>query len=85
MPTTRSATWLAEEVADFLATCPTREQLLNYRPSAQAQERARRLLEKLKDGRITAEEQRELDQFEYAEILLRLVKARLRARKGPRQ
>ena len=40
---------------------------------------ARKLLEKSKSGRITAEEQWELDQFEHAEMLMQLIKARVRA------
>jgi hypothetical protein len=79
MATTRKTLWLTEEIADFLATCPSREQLLRYHPSAAIQRRARDLLDKLKNGRITEDEHRELDQFEYAEMLMRLVKARLRS------
>jgi len=78
---TPKATWLTEEIADLLAACPPREQLLSYRPSARIQERASELLQKLKSGRLTAEEQRELDQFEHAEMLMQMVKARLRAHK----
>jgi len=82
MATDRETIWLTEEIADFLATCPSRQQLLRYRPSERVQERARTLLHKLKNGRITADEQRELDQFEYADMLIRLVKARLRTSKA---
>jgi hypothetical protein len=81
MPTTKNEIRLGEEIADFLASCPSREQLLNYRAPPQVQQRARELLHKLKNGRITAEEQKELDQFEFAETLLGLVKARLRTKK----
>jgi len=73
--------WLTDEIADFLASCPEKEQLLDYHPSARVQERARALLHKIKNRGISTEEQRELDQFEYAEMLMQLVKARLRARK----
>jgi hypothetical protein len=81
MAAKRRTTWLTEEIADFLASCPSREQLMNYHPSGQVQERARELLEKSKSGRITADEQWELDQFEHAEILVQLIKARVRAEK----
>jgi hypothetical protein len=70
---------LIEEIADFLASCPSREQLLSYHPSLQVQQRARQLLEKSKSGRSTADEQWELDQFEHAEMLVQLIKARVRA------
>jgi hypothetical protein len=72
------ASLLAEEIADFLATCPTPEQWLTFRPSAQTQQRVWDLLEKSKAGRISDEEQWELDQFEFAESLVQLVKVRLR-------
>jgi hypothetical protein len=73
--------WLTEELATFLASCPAPEEMLGYHPSARIQERAKDLLHKEKEGRITPEEKRELDQFEYAEMLMRLVKARLRGNK----
>lgn len=76
--------WLTEEIADFLASCPSREELLAFRPSPRTQERVRRLLGKLKANRISGDEQRELDQYEYAEMLMRLVKARLRTAKSRR-
>ena len=81
MAAKRRVTWLTEEIADFLASCPSREQLLSYHASGQVQERARELLEKSKSGRITADEQWEFDQFEHAEMLMQLVKARVRADK----
>jgi hypothetical protein len=81
MAAKRRATWLTEEIANFLASCPSREQLLSYHPSGQVLERARELLEKSKSGRITADEQWELDQFEHAEMLMQLIKARVRAEK----
>ncbi len=69
---------LAEEVADFLASCPSREQFLRFRPSARAKKRVRELLQKSEGGRITEDDQWELDQFEYVDMLMQLVKARLR-------
>jgi len=68
---------LLEEIADLMAASPTREQLLEFRPSTSVQSRASELLEKQNAGTVTAEEQRELDQFEQAELLMRLVRARL--------
>jgi hypothetical protein len=72
---------LAEEIAAFLASCPTREQLLGYRPSPAVQQRARELLQKAEAGRITADEEWELNQLDFAETLMQLVKARLRPSK----
>lgn len=70
-----------EEIADFLASGPSPDELLEFRPSTQTQARAEELLDKLKEGNLSSEERRELDQFEQAERLVRLVKARIRARK----
>jgi hypothetical protein len=84
MPATERATILTAQIADFLAACPSREELLRYRPSAEVQERARKLLRKNGDGSITKSELWELDQYEHAEMLMRLVKARLRAKASKR-
>jgi hypothetical protein len=73
-----TATWLIDEVADFLAGCPSREALLAYRPSRRAQERFNALLEKSKKGTLSADEEWELNQIEHLEILMQAVKARLR-------
>jgi hypothetical protein len=82
MAAKRRPNWLTEEIADFLASCPSPEQLLNYHPSVQVQKRAGELLEKAKAGRLTADQQWELDQFEHAEMLMQLIKARVRAEKA---
>ncbi len=77
MSTVQEPIRLLEEIADLMASNPTREQLVAFRPSASVQARARELLTRQGIGEITADEQRELDQFEQAELLMRLVKARL--------
>ena len=48
------------------------------------QDRAEELLDGLKNGHLSAEDRRELDQFEQAERLMRLVKARIQAGKARR-
>ena len=78
----RSFQLLVAEIADFLASCPSAKQLLQYRPSAEVQKRAHQLLEKNRDGSITKYEQWELEQFEFTESLMRLVKARVRSKKA---
>ena len=77
----KPSAWLVDEVADFLASCPSREELLAYRPSRQAQERFNVLFEKSKKGTLDADEEWELNQFEHLEVLLQAVKARLRTRR----
>jgi hypothetical protein len=82
MPATEKAVLLTAEIADFLASCPSRAEFLKYHPSEEVQRRARELLRKNAEGSITKFEQRELDQYEYAEMLMRLVKVRLRSKKA---
>jgi hypothetical protein len=82
MAITQASVGALEEIADFLASGPPPDAMLRFRPSLQLQAQAQELLEKLKDGRLSGEERRELDQFEFAERLMRLTKARIHARKA---
>ncbi|MDA0837087.1 MAG: hypothetical protein O3B01_05455 [Planctomycetota bacterium] len=72
-----------EEVADFLADRPSPEQILAYRPSNAVQGRFTELLEKKRNGELTANEEEELSEFQQTEILLRLIKAKLRSAPRP--
>jgi hypothetical protein len=72
-----------EEIADFLASGPSPEELLQFRPSLQIRARAEELLLKLKDGCLSEDDRAELDRFEQVERLMRFVKARIRAAKAP--
>lgn len=69
-----------EEIADLVASRPSLQQLLEYRPSDGIQRRALQLISKLKSAGLSAEEQRELDQYEQGELFIRLVKAQARHR-----
>jgi hypothetical protein len=80
MSTLQTPTRLVDEIADFLASNPTREQLLSFRPSETVQPHARELLTKSNQGTLSAEEERELGQLEQAELLMRLVKSRVHSR-----
>jgi len=84
MAITGTPAGLLDEVADFLLSGPSAEELLNYRPSEQSQDRARELLEKQGEGRLSFDEQRELDQFELTERLMRLMKSKLHLRRAKR-
>ena len=66
-----------EELAEFLSSFPVREQVLAFRPSPDSSERARMLLWRANSGEITAEEQDELADFGRAELLVRMLKARV--------
>lgn len=81
MSITQSVLGPVEEIADFLASSPPAEEILVFRPSPEVQARAGELLEKHKDGCLSLEERHELAEFEQAERLMRLVKARVQARR----
>jgi hypothetical protein len=66
------------EIADFLASSPTREQILDYHPSPRLQRRASELLRKLREDELTDQDRNELDEFGHAEALIRMLKTKLR-------
>ena len=76
MPTA-AVTSAFHEIAEFFATCPTREQVLAFRPSEDLQERASELLLKSNAGELTDEERDELDEMGRAELFVQTIKARL--------
>jgi hypothetical protein len=78
MTVVQSTCPLLEEFAEMLADGAGRERILAFRASEQTAERAGELLRKDRDGSLTADERHELDMFQHTELLLRLVKARLR-------
>jgi len=66
------------EVYHFLASAPSHEEILAFRPSEATQERIRALLAANMEGRLTAEEQAELDEFEQIEHVVRMLKLHTR-------
>jgi hypothetical protein len=78
MAVVRSSCPLLEEFAELLADGAGRERILAFRASEQTAERVGELLWKDRDGSLTADERHELDLFQHTELLLRLIKARLR-------
>jgi hypothetical protein len=68
------------DLALFLAGRPTRQGLLGYRASRTVQRRANHLLEKQCEKHLTCRERSELEGYAFAERLMRLIKARVRAR-----
>ena len=75
--TTATQPQVFEEVAEFLAGFPSREEVRAFRPSAETQSRASELLRKSNSGTLTDEEQDELQDFSRAELFVRMLKARL--------
>lgn len=54
---------LFDEILEFLASTPTPEQIIAYRPPEDLQQRLSSLLEKNRLGRLSGSEADELDEF----------------------
>ena len=67
-----------EEIYHFLASQPTHEQIIAFRPSEAVQQRIYTLLEAGKSRSLMAEEQAELDEFEQVEHFVRMLKLHTR-------
>lgn len=68
------AVW--EEVDEFLTSTPTPEQIVAFHPSEAAQQRLRDLLDRNREGRLTAEETTELDQFLAVDMFVSRLKVK---------
>jgi hypothetical protein len=79
MSTVPTSSSLFDELATLFAGAPTPEMILKFRPSATSIDRANRLLEMSRNNSVDEDARQELEQFEQAERLMRLVKARSRA------
>jgi hypothetical protein len=66
------------ELVDFVAGGTTPQDVVNFRPSAEAQQRVRELIERERESRLTPEEAAELTHFLELEHILRMAKARAR-------
>lgn len=62
-------------ILDFLASKPTPEQIVAFRPTAQMQERLNTLLTRGKTGKLTSTEKQELDEYERIEHLIIMLKS----------
>lgn len=79
MSTVEPPIHVLEETAELFASSPSPEQILGFRFSTATQQRASELLQRQREGSLSPDEQRQMEQFEQAELLIRLVKARVRA------
>ena len=70
------ASSLVAEVVNFLATGPDPESIVAFHPSAAGAERARELLNRNREGSLTAVERAELDEMALLDQFMTLVKAR---------
>ena len=75
---TMSAAKPFEEIIDFIAAGTTPEAVLAFRPSDAVQRRGAELVERSKDGSISAEEQSELEDTLQLEHIMIMAKARAR-------
>ena len=66
------------EIIDFIAGGTTPEQVIDFRPSPQAQKRVEELVQKEQEHKTTPVEKAELDHFMELEHILRMAKARAR-------
>jgi hypothetical protein len=73
---------IIQELAELFSSRPSDRQLLDYHPSKFLQARAYELLEREKDGTSSADDKQELDEFEIAERLIRLVKSNVHTKKA---
>ena len=78
---TRLKRTIFDEIAEFLASSPSRDQILDYHPSPAMQRRASQLLEKNREGTLTDDDRVELAEFMHAESLFRRLKAMKRGAK----
>jgi hypothetical protein len=70
------ASGLAAEVIRFLGSGPRLDQIIAFHPSEAAAARARELLDRNREGALSASETAELDEMALLDHLMTLVKAR---------
>ena len=85
MSSVESPSLIFEEIASLFASAPSPQQILEFRPSDRTSKRASELLELNRSGKLNEKSTAELDQYEQAELLMRLVKARIRSDEDAKQ
>lgn len=71
---------VADVVTDFLSSAPALEEIAAYRLPDDLQQRAHALLDKNREGTLSAEERAEMEEFRQIDHLLTLIKAKARLR-----
>ena len=66
------------EIIDFIAGGTTPQEVVDFRPSLEAQQRVAALMERERADDLSREEKAELDHFVELEHILRMAKARAR-------
>ena len=67
-----------DEVIDFIASGTTPKSIADFQPSEAVKERVFDLIDREKNGELSADEKSELDRYMLLEHLIRLAKARAR-------
>ena len=62
-------------ILDFIASGPTPQQILDFRPTPAMQDRLRSLVDRARSGDLTPSEQAELDEYERIEHIIIMLKA----------
>lgn len=75
-----SLTQAVDEILDFLAAGTTAESIAAFRPSEEAQDRVRELIEVRAGGGISPADEEELEEYLRLEHLMILAKARAQLR-----
>jgi hypothetical protein len=65
-----------EQVLDFLASGPSVQEIINYRPPSASQKRFSQLLDANRQRSLTVEENEELDHYIQIERMISLLKAK---------
>lgn len=69
---------VSDIITDFLSSAPSLEEIAAYRLPDELQTRAHNLLEKNREGKLSAEERAEMEEFRQIDHLMTLVKAKAR-------
>lgn len=69
---------LFDEILEFLASTPTPEQIIAFKPSNELNQRLHDLLDRNANNSLTAEEKSELDEFMRMDHLLKMLKIKAR-------
>jgi hypothetical protein len=73
-----AAETLLDEITDFLASIPTAEQIIAFKPSEPLDDRLQALLDRAGEGELTDSEQQELDEFLRVNHILKMLKGKVR-------
>jgi hypothetical protein len=77
LPPTKTNIFM-DEVLNFLATAPTAEQILAFKPSDALAQRSEYLFDRNRNGHLSAEEKDELDEFLRLNHFVNMLKIRTR-------